>query len=89
MPGGPPIPESGQTVEKVTQESIGLHAQFDQLEAGLEEAHRTLDRMIGVSDTAQPKEAQAGGEASASRCSSTLSDLNTRLNDLAGRVGRL
>lgn len=78
------------TIEKAAaEEAVGLHAQFDQLEAGLEEAHRTLDRVVGVSDSVQPVEPQTGGEASAARCASTLSDLNTRLNDLAGRVGRL
>ncbi len=74
---------------KEAEETVGLHAKFDQLEAGMEEAHRTLDRMIGVSENTPPNEAGSGAEAASGRCASILADLNSRLNDLAGRVGRL
>ncbi len=87
-----------ETAAKAIEEAVGLHAKFDQLEAGLEEAHRMLDRMIGVSDnqSTPPSEigmgavdSQGGAEAGSGRCASILADLNSRLGDLAGRVGRL
>ncbi len=81
--------EATMTEAKTLEEAVGLHAKFDQLEAGLEEAHRTLDRMVGASDSTQPSEPVSGAETAGAQCASTLSDLNSRLSDLAGRVGRL
>ena len=80
-----------ETTAQAIEEAVGLHAKFDQLEAGLEEAHRTLDRMIGVSENTPPEDTDgsAGAESVGAQCASTLSDLNGRLDDLAGRVGRL
>ena len=87
-----------EATAKAVEGTVGLHAKFDQLEAGLGEAHRTLDRMIGVFDnpSTPPSEigmgsvdSQGGAEAGSGRCESILADLNSRLGDLAGRVGRL
>ena len=69
-------------------ESVGLQAQLDQLEAAILEAHRHIDKSI-PRDTDESDVNAPGAEATATRCIDAMTNLNTRLEGLVGRVGHL
>ena len=70
-------------------ESVGLQAQLDQLEAAILEAHRHIDKSA-PRDGAEDQQVDApGAEATAARCIDAMTNLNTRLDGLVGRVGHL
>ena len=69
-------------------EQLSIQARADQIMAGVSEAHEILDGVL----SAPPSEAvdsPSGAEQQLDRCREGLASLNTRLQDLSRRMGKL
>ena len=79
-----PIPMGARTS---TVEVLSLETNLDQIEAGINEAHGKLDRVIPRPPEDTAPGASDGARATAARCSDKLAELNQRLITLGELVG--
>ena len=70
-------------------EVLSLQARFEQLEAAIEEAHNTVNRIIAEPTNEQTPEQSVSAVSSAIRCEEKMVRLNNRLAGLADSVGQL
>ena len=70
------------------EEQLSLQARLDQIEAGVDTAHKELDR-IQPRDDGEDLPVPAGAQAAAARCQQKLAALNQRLINVGDLVGSL